>query len=126
MDYSALKHIHLTFAAFSGGLFLMRGLWMMTDSAQLQRRWVRIVPHVVDTLLLASAIGLAALSQQYPLQTHWLSAKVVALAVYIVLGAIALKHGRTKRTRVAALLAALACFAYIVIVALTKNPFIFS
>ena len=124
MNYFALKHIHVTFVALSGALFLLRGLWMLADSANLQRRWVKVVPHIVDTLLLASAIGLAIVSQQYPLQTHWLSAKVVALVAYIVFGAIALKHGRTREVRVTAFVAALACFAYIVGVALTKNPLV--
>jgi uncharacterized membrane protein SirB2 len=124
MDYLALKHIHVTFVALSGGLFFMRGLWMFAGSAQLHRRWVRILPHIVDTLLLASALGLAIWSQQYPLRMDWLSAKVVALLAYIVLGSIALKHGRTRHIRAAAFVAALACFAYIAAVAATKNPLI--
>lgn len=124
MTYLALKHIHVTFVALSGALFLLRALWMFADSAQLQRRWVRVLPHIVDTLLLASAIGLSIWSQQYPLQAHWLSAKVVALIAYIVLGSVALKYGRTKSVRAAAFVAALACFAYIVGVAATRNPLI--
>lgn len=124
MTYIALKHIHVTFVALSGALFLLRGMWMLADSANLQRRWVKIVPHIVDTLLLASAIGLAVMSQQYPLQMHWLSAKVVALVAYIVLGAVALKYGRTKSVRTTAFVAALACFAYIVAVAVTRNPLV--
>ena len=122
MTYFALKHIHVTFAALSGLLFLVRGIWMLTGSQQLQRRWVRIVPHVVDTLLLASAIGLAVWSSQYPGQQSWLTAKVLALVAYIVLGTIALKRGRTRHVRAAAFAGALACFAYIVAVAVTKSP----
>lgn len=122
MTYFALKHIHVTFALLSGLLFLLRGIWMLSGSAQLQRRWVKIVPHVVDTLLLASAIGLAVWSSQYPGQQSWLTAKVVALVGYIVLGTIALKRGRTQTVRAAAFAGALACFAYIVAVAVTKSP----
>ena len=122
MTYFALKHIHVTFVALSGLLFLLRGIWMLSGSQQLQRRWVKIVPHVVDTLLLASAIGLAVWSSQYPGQQSWLTAKVVALVGYVVLGTIALKRGRTPQLRAAAFAGALACFAYIVAVALTKNP----
>lgn len=124
MDYYALKHTHMTFVALSGALFLLRGLWMLSDSARLQQRWVRVAPHVVDTLLLASAIGLAVWSGQYPLQAPWLSAKLVALVVYIGLGTLALKRGRTPRVRTLAFAAALACFGYIIAVALTKNPLI--
>ena len=124
MTYYALKHIHMTFAVLSGALFLMRGLWMLAESAYLQRRWVRIAPHVIDTLLLASAIGLALWSSQYPGQAPWLTAKLVALVAYIGLGTVALKRGRTRTVRALAFAGALACFAYIVAVALTKNPLI--
>ena len=122
MTYLALKHIHITFAALSGVLFLVRGIWMLSGSQQLQRRWVKVVPHIVDTLLLVSAIGLVVWSSQYPGEQSWLTAKVVALVGYIALGVIALKRGRTKQVRVAAFAGALACFAYIVAVAVTKSP----
>lgn len=124
MPYIALKHLHVTFVVLSGLLFLVRGIWMLRDSARLQQRWVRIVPHLVDTLLLASAIGLAIVSEQYPGQMPWLTAKVVALVAYIVLGTVALKRGRTRQVRKAAFVAALASFLYIVAVAITKNPLI--
>ncbi len=122
MPYIALKHLHISFVALSGLLFLTRGIWMLRDSPRLQQRWVKILPHLVDTLLLASAIGLALWSHQYPGQMPWLTAKVTALVAYIVLGMIALKRGRTKGVRTAAFIGALACFAYIVAVAVTKNP----
>jgi uncharacterized membrane protein SirB2 len=125
MDYLSLKHFHMGCAALSGSLFLLRGVWMMRASSMLQRRWVRVAPHVVDTLLLASALGLAIWSHQYPGQQPWLSAKVLALLGYIVLGSIALKRGRTTGQRQAAFAAALALFAYIVSVAVTKRPFPF-
>jgi uncharacterized membrane protein SirB2 len=122
MDYLGLKHVHMGCAALSGSFFLLRGVWMLRAPAMLQRRWVRVAPHVVDTLLLASALGLAAWSHQYPGQQPWLTAKVGALLGYIVLGSIALKRGRTKGQRQAAFAAALALFAYIVSVAVTKRP----
>ncbi|MFD2367448.1 SirB2 family protein [Pseudoduganella sp. GCM10020061] len=125
MDYFALKHFHMTCAALSGGLFLLRGGWMMLGSDMLARRWVRTLPHLVDSLLLASAIGLAAWSAQYPFEQPWLTAKVVALVAYILLGTLALK-GPTLRLRTAGYLAALATFGYIVAVAVTKNPLPFT
>lgn len=80
-----------------------------------------MLPHVVDTTLLGSAVTLAILGGQYPFQQNWLSAKVLALLLYIVLGSMALKRGRTPAIRAAALAGALAVFAYIVAVALTKQ-----
>jgi uncharacterized membrane protein SirB2 len=123
MDYLSLKHFHMSCAALSGSLFLLRGAWMLRASPMLQQRWVRIAPHIVDTLLLASAIGLATWSHQYPGQQPWLTAKVAALLGYIVLGSIALKRGRTAGQRRAAFIAALLLFAYIVTVAITKRTF---
>ncbi len=125
MSYLALKTVHMSLAALSGSLFLLRGLWMLSGSAMGQRRWVRSVPHLVDSLLLATAIGLAWWSQQSPLAQPWLAAKLCALFAYIVLGAIALRHGKTRRVRSAAFVAALACLAYIVGTAVTKNPWFF-
>lgn len=121
MNYLAIKHLHITFAVLSGSFFALRGLWMLLDSPLLQQRWVRVVPHVVDTLLLTSALALVLWSGQYPFVQTWLTAKVLALVAYIVLGTVALKRGRTKGLRSAALLAALATFAYIVAVALTRQ-----
>lgn len=122
MDYYALKHFHMTCAGLSGALFLLRGAWMLRASPMLQQKWVRIAPHLVDTLLLASAIGLAVWSGQYPGPQAWLTAKLSALVGYIVLGSVALKRGRTKKQRQAAFVAALALFCYIVAVAVTKRP----
>lgn len=121
MNYLATKHLHITLAVLSGSFFVLRGLWMLLDSPLLQRRWARIVPHVVDTFLLASALVLVFRSGQYPFVQTWLTAKVLALVAYIVLGAIALKRGKTKGLRTFAFFAALASFAYIVAVALTRQ-----
>lgn|SRR5690606_11191246 len=120
--YFAIKHVHVTAVTLSFALFLLRGLWMYSESTQLQRRWVRIVPHVVDTVLLAAGLGLAFMLRQIPDVSDWLAAKLIALVVYIGLGTVALKRGRTRTERTAAWLAALAVFGYIVAVALTKNP----
>jgi uncharacterized membrane protein SirB2 len=121
MDYLTLKHLHMGCAALSGSLFLLRGSWMLSGSALLERRWVKTAPHLIDTVLLTSAIALASWSGQYPIAQAWLSAKVIALLVYIVLGTIALKRGRTKTVRAIAFVGALAVFLYIGAVAVSKN-----
>lgn len=125
MAYSLLKSFHLATIAITLTLFLLRGVWMMADSPRLQARWVRVAPHVNDTLLLASGFSLAILLGQYPLVNGWLTAKLFALILYIVLGTVALKRGRTRRTRIAAWIAALLVFGYIVAVAVTHDPFPF-
>lgn len=125
MDYLAIKHVHMAFAGLSGSLFLLRGIWMLRDSGMLQRRWVKIAPHIIDTLLLASALTMVIWSGQYPFVQTWLTAKVIALIVYIALGTVALKLGRTKTARTLAFIAALVVFAYIGLVAMTKHALVF-
>jgi len=123
MDYATLKTLHLTTVTLTLSLFLLRGAWMMAESSRLKARWVRIVPHINDTLLLASGIGLAVLLQQYPLVHGWLTAKLFALILYIVLGTVALKRGKTRAQRIAAWVAALLVFGYMVAVAVAHDPF---
>lgn len=122
MIYLALKHLHVTCVVLSGLGFCLRGWWMLRDSPTLQQRLVRILPHVVDTLLLGSALSMAFLSGQYPFVQGWLTAKLGGLLAYIVLGAMALKRGRTKAIRARYFVLALLAYGYIVSVALSRNP----
>jgi len=112
----------MSFAALSVALFGLRGVWMLVESPLREARWTRIVPHVIDTFFLATGIWLAVRIGQYPFVQPWLTAKVLGLVGYIILGSIALKRGSTKAIRAAAFVAALAVFAYIVGVARTRHP----
>lgn len=120
--YLAFKHAHMMFALASGVFFLLRGIWMLMDSPLLQKKWVKVLPHINDALLLACAIWLMFSLHQYPGTHHWLTAKVVALVVYIGFGMVALKRGKTKMIRSTAFLAALATYAYMLGVAMSKSP----
>lgn len=122
MSYLAIKHLHVTCVALSGLGFSLRGFWMLTGSPLLQARLTGIFPHVIDTVLLGSALTLAYLSGQYPFVQPWLTAKVCGLVAHIVFGAIALKRGRTRRVRLIFFVLALLAFGYIVGVALTRSP----
>jgi uncharacterized membrane protein SirB2 len=122
MDASLLKVTHVASVALAFSLFFLRGVWMLRDSPALQQRWVKIAPHSVDSVLLASAIALAWQLGYSPLTHSWLAAKIIALLLYIVIGTFALKRGKTKRIRLVAWLAAQAVFLYIVSVAMTHNP----
>ncbi len=121
MDYTTLKHLHALTVVTTLALFLLRGYWMLADSPRLQARWLKIAPHVNDTLLLAAAIAMLVVAELNPLNQPWLLAKIIGLFAYIGLGTVALKRGRTKAVRVKALVAALGVFAYIVAVAVTKQ-----
>jgi uncharacterized membrane protein SirB2 len=122
VSYLVLKYLHLGAVAVSFGLFFLRGLWMMAAPGKLAARWVRVVPHVIDTVLLVSAIALAANTAQYPFVQPWLTAKVLALLLYILLGTVAIRRGRTRRVRIVAWILALLVFGYIVAVARTRDP----
>lgn len=95
---------------------------MLRQSDWLQHPVVRIAPHVNDTVLFASALGMAWLIGQYPFVDGWLTAKFVALLAYIGLGHVALRRGRNRRTRAIAFAGALATLAYILSVAICKDP----
>lgn len=120
--YAGLKTLHVGCAALSLGGFVLRGTWMLRSSPLLHHRLTRILPHLNDSVLLGAGIGLALLIGQYPLTHAWLTAKLLALLAYIVLGSIALKRGRTRRLRGLAFGAALLAFAYMLAVTLTHRP----
>lgn len=124
--YIALKFTHIACVVLSIAGFIVRGVWMLRDSPWQRNKWVKVVPHVNDTLLLVAGIVLAIRIQQYPFVHGWLTAKILALIAYIVVGAIGLKYGKTRNIRIAAWLSAIILFLYIVLVALTRQvlPFI--
>ena len=117
----ALKLAHVSCVALSLSGFALRGWGMWRQVAWLEARTVRILPHLVDTGLLATGVWLALRIQQYPFTHAWLSAKLAALIGYILLGSIALRRGRSARVRRAAFIAALALAAYLVAVARTRD-----
>lgn len=122
MSFLWLKNLHILFVSSSYTLFFLRGIWRLNGSVIMQQRWVRIVPHVVDTLLLVSALTLAFTLHQYPFVDAWLTAKVIGLLLYVGLGFVALRGGMNRALQVFSWLAAQLVFAYIVLVAITQNP----
>lgn len=119
-----VKSIHIVCALLSISGFVARGILMINRSPLLTARWVKVSPHIIDTVLLLSAIVLASQWGWSALQMPWLLAKIMALLVYIILGSLALRPGRPQSVRITSWLAAIATFAYIVSVALTKNPLV--
>lgn len=122
MSYTSVKILHLGSVLLSYSLFVLRGLWVLRASPVMQQRWVKIAPHIIDTVLLGSAVALAVLLGISPFVAPWLAAKIIALLLYIVLGSIALKRGKTRRMQLIAWLAAQAIFFYIVLTALAHDP----
>lgn len=122
MSYLAIKHLHVTCVLLSGLGFLWRVGLMWRQSPLLQHRLTRVLPHLVDSLLLGSALLLAWQSAQYPFAVDWLTAKVLALLAYIVFGSMALKRGRTLGIRCGFAVLAVVTYAYIIGVAVQRSP----
>jgi uncharacterized membrane protein SirB2 len=118
--YLAVKITHIVSAIASISLFTLRG-GLVLSGRSLTHWSLRLLPHVVDTVLLASAIALAWMLRQAPFTDAWLTAKLMALLLYIVLGTLALKRAPTRNTRAVAFVGALLVFAYIVGVAITRS-----
>lgn len=121
MSYLLLKYLHVTCVVLSGLGFFLRGCWMLRDAPVLNNRLVRVLPHVLDTVLLGSALSLAYLSRQYPFAQDWLTAKLCGLLLYILFGSIALRFGRRKLVRGTAFGLALLLYGYVISVASSRN-----
>lgn len=119
--YFLLKHLHITAAYASLAFFILRAVWSVKSARILQARWVKVIPHILDTALLALGVSLAVILNFWPLPP-WLSAKITALVIYIVLGTVAIKRGKTPAIRAAAALAAICVFGYMLGVALHHSP----
>ncbi|NYT63955.1 SirB2 family protein [Alcaligenaceae bacterium] len=121
MNYLAIKHLHTTAATLSILFFIIRAYWSVTGSGLLQRRVVKITPHIVDTVLLVCGVTLSVMLGAAGMQP-WVLTKMVLLVVYIGVGTIAIKRGKTAKTRGVAAIIAIAIFFYIVGIALNKSP----
>lgn len=119
MIYLSIKHLHVTAAVLSILFFIVRAAWSVNGSPRLQVGFVRIAPHVIDTILLAAGIYLATVMGWHQ---HWIAAKIVGLVLYIGVGTVAIKRGKTPASRATAAVVAVIIFLYIVGVALTKSP----
>ena len=122
MDYALLKTIHQSAVMISFAGFLVRGVGMLNDAAWLRHRAVKTLPHVVDTILIVSAVWLAWILRLTPANAPWIGAKIIGLLVYIAVGMVAFRFGRTKGVRASAWIGAMLVFGYIVSVAIAKDP----
>ena len=122
MDYGVLKTIHESAVMLSFAGFFARGAGMLSDAAWVKHRLAKTLPHLVDTVLIVSAVWLAAILRLTPSGAPWIAAKIVGLFVYIGIGMVALRFGRTRRVRASAWILAMLVFAWIVSVAITKDP----
>ena len=119
--YHLIKHLHVTFVSLSILLFCLRASWSVRGSVRLQQRWVKIAPHIIDSLLLLFGIWLMAIMKLKIGDNPWLAAKWIGLAFYIGLGTYAIKRGRTALIRFVFALASVVVFVYILGAAIEKS-----
>jgi uncharacterized membrane protein SirB2 len=120
--YLGLRYAHIACAIASVSLFTLRGALMFANSRWHDAAAVRYLSYSIDTLLLTAALMLTTVIHQYPFSTGWLTMKVLLLVVYVILGSIALKRGRTRRQRGFAFVAALLTVGFLVTVARAHHP----
>jgi uncharacterized membrane protein SirB2 len=121
MTYLALKQAHVALALISIAGFALRWNWKRTSHWLAATRTVRILPHLIDTLLLAAGIGLAVRIGQYPLTDGWLTAKIAGLLLYILLGMVAMRARPGSRASQLAFIAAVLVFTWIASIARSKS-----
>src|SRR5690606_28226536 len=122
--YPILKHLHMTMALLTFLSFFVRGIWMWRQSPLLHKRIVKILPHIIDTVLLVCAIALALVLSLSPMNQPWLMAKLMALVVYIGLGVVAIKHAKPMEPSTR-WIATVVVFLYILSVAQSKDHLVF-
>ncbi len=120
--YPQIKAVHVAAVIASGMLFLLRGF-----AVQLGAKWAMAAPlrylsYSIDTVLLTAALMLVTILHQYPFVQGWLTAKVLLLIVYVLLGSFALKRGRTRAVRISCWIAAMLVYLFIVSIARTHSP----
>jgi len=121
-NYPLIKNLHIGLVSCSGTLFALRGLGVLAGTAWPMQAWARRLSVWIDVLLLSAGVSLWTLLGLNPAREHWLGVKLMLLLVYIVLGSIALKRGRTRGQRALGYLAALAVFGFMVTVARAHHP----
>ena len=115
-----VKELHVAFAYITVAGFVIRGLMALADSPARNAKWLRIAPHVIDTLLLAFGIALAVMLSLSPLANGWLMAKIVGLLAYIGFGVMTMR-ARSRPLKIVGFIAAIASVGYIFAVAYSKQ-----
>ncbi|WP_448550353.1 SirB2 family protein [Thalassotalea fusca] len=119
------KHLHMTAALLSVLLFTLRFAWTLVGSEQLNKKWVKILPHVIDTCLLIFGLVLMMKLALNPFEQLWLGEKLLAVIAYIFTGYYALKLARTRMMQVVGFVGALGWVVLVVKLAMTKTPILF-
>ncbi|KGJ91056.1 SirB2 family protein [Thalassotalea sp. ND16A] len=120
-----VKNFHMFLAALSVALFTFRFALLMTNPDKLKQKWLKICPHVIDTLLFTLGIIMMVTYSLYPGQVDWMTEKLVAVVAYIFTGYYTLKLARNNTMRVIGYLGAMGWVILVARIAMTKQNFLF-
>ncbi len=116
-----VKNFHIVLAVLSATGFIIRLGWSFNAPELAAQKWVKIAPHIIDTLLLTLGLVLAFNLANGPWQ-GWLVAKMLGLLAYIGFGVLALRG--TGTAKYVGAVGALASISYVFIVAFTRQAFL--
>jgi uncharacterized membrane protein SirB2 len=122
MNYLTLKYLHIICVAGSFSLFFIRGIWLLRSYPHAQEPWIRALPHVIDSLLVASAIGMLALGPKGVWDGNWMLVKVVLVVVYAVMSVLLLRLAKGKVQKILLWVAALLVFLFATTVSVLHHP----
>ena len=124
MLYLIIKHLHMTTAILSGTGFFIRGWLVQLQHPVMEKIWMRVLPHINDTILLFCAIWLAWTLKLIPGLDLWISCKIILLIMYVVFGVFALRRGKNQRQKIIFFILAMICYLSILVIALNRVAFL--
>jgi uncharacterized membrane protein SirB2 len=121
--YGEIRLAHIAAVLASGGLFVVRGLLVQSG----RRQWAlaafpRYLSYAIDTALLTAALMLLTILPSGAFANGWLALKLLLLPVYIGLGWLALRRGRTVFQRFGYFAGALLAYGCMFAIARTHDP----
>ena len=123
VDFMAVKYVHVTCVALTFISFSLRGYWMIKEVPLLQQRAAKTIPHIIDATLLTSGVFMATIMYGAFYEQTWLLIKLLILLLYIILGSIALRYGKSRQIRIVSLIGAWCAFFCIIILARNHAAF---
>jgi uncharacterized membrane protein SirB2 len=121
MNYLFLKYLHIVCVAASFALFFVRGLWIMKAYPSAQEPWIRALPHVIDSLLLLSAVGMLVTAQRIE-WAPWMQVKLGLVVMYFGLAVVVFRAGTQRLHKTLAWLGGLLLFLYVTTIAVLQHP----
>jgi len=120
VSYAVLKIVHIASVVLSFAIFAVRGGNALSGQSGQESRLGRIVPHVVYTILLVSALGMVFITKQYPFVAAWPTVKLLGLVAFVVFGVFAFRGSQARKATFFVL--GLLAFIFTASVALTHDP----